>query len=356
MFAPRERSRRRSGAGAQASTWAPNHFVAGVSQSRCLAPHFFLISHATGADGNGMRTARVRLSSLGVLSGISFLALWVAGCDFHPSSQFTPAPEDGGTSSKLSASGGAGGGGSVSGKLGSGSNDGGSPSGTGGAAGAGAGTGTGGTGSTGGTPVCPAQCPSGQVCLSGTCQNDPCVGRRQLRERDGLQSDLRGGHRSLRRQDLPDESDLRRGPVRRRLLHAAVRRRDLPQRAILFARAPASARCSTPATPRAARARRAISPASRPIRAPTFIAPQSGVQQRHLRREPVRGREVRRRQRVQQRHLHRHLQLRRELRHQRALLRAPASARRTARPTEAAPGSTTAATASARARPAASAI
>ncbi len=115
-----------------------------------------------------MGTARSLRSSMIASSGMSLLALlWMIGCDFHPAAQSTSISEDGGTALTLTGGGGASGGGSTNGKLGSGAHDGGALGGAGGAAGAASGT--------GGAPTCPAQCPSGQVCLGGACQPDPCL-------------------------------------------------------------------------------------------------------------------------------------------------------------------------------------
>jgi len=115
-------------------------------------------------------------------SNLSFLVSWlvvvsltvlVLGCDFRPAQSVNDG-HDGGLpgaagAGPTSGSGGAtaatGGSGSLSGGLGGSAM-------TGGRSGS---AGSSGQAGMAGKSGCPAQCPTGQVCLGGSCQADPCL-------------------------------------------------------------------------------------------------------------------------------------------------------------------------------------
>src|SRR4051812_47373046 len=97
---------------------------------------------------------RRRLSAVGGF-GLTVVALVLTGCAFHETGRGTPTPTDGG-----------------------GADSGAGPGAIGGATGrtdARGGIVDGGTGGANHAPVCPAACATGQVCLNGTCQADPCL-------------------------------------------------------------------------------------------------------------------------------------------------------------------------------------
>ena len=111
-----------------------------------------------------MTIVSVRRSSLVAGSVVAWFALLALGCDFRASQSFAPEGHDAGAAGSTGNP-----------KLGTGGS---SATGSGSTSGVGS-TGGGGTGAAGqggvGAIGCPAHCPSGQVCLGGSCQPDPCL-------------------------------------------------------------------------------------------------------------------------------------------------------------------------------------
>src|SRR5438128_2117114 len=102
-----------------------------------------------------MRFGSLARTSLVIASLTSLLAL---GCDFQPSA--SPGSDSRVTQGSGGQAGGAGGAGGVRLIIG-------------GSGGSSAGGAPGGGGATGSS--CPVPCPTGQVCLGGRCQADPCL-------------------------------------------------------------------------------------------------------------------------------------------------------------------------------------